>query len=56
MNKYIEEMRKALVEFYNTQKRINAERADAMKKYAHEFQEGVLNRLMEESGAACRCV
>lgn len=46
-------MRKALVEFYNTQKRINAERADAMKKYAHEFQEGVLNRLMEESGAAC---
>ena len=53
MNKYIEEMRKALVEFYNTQKRINAERADAMKKYAHEFQEGVLNRLMEESGAAC---
>ena len=50
MNRYIEEMRRALVEFYNTQKRINAERADAMKKYNQEFQGDVLSRLMEESG------
>ena len=52
MNRYIEEMRRALVEFYNTQKRINAERADAMKKYNQEFQGDVLSRLMEESGTA----
>ena len=49
MNKYIEEMRRALVEFYNTQKRINAERSDAMKKYNQEFQGDVLSRLMDEA-------